>query len=403
MFKGLFTSKSQEQRNKSEIKGTKFKDKELADKWQDPLNKYHQEGGMKSNSFDVDGDGQILSEDEMLILERDPENSQNKWVEAENIADPSYQEPYAETDFQEDIDNIFLEKRENMFKELGINPPKKVVPFEERDLMAESFKKIRDEREKDAREKIQREISNNIESNVTRKKIDQLESYLPHEFDLMQNCFRYKVLLDRNPDQIRKRPVDDHGQALSDADIKKWTDQYEDCKTNNKWKQYAEDDKAMMRACGFYNDFYKEISKARKNPTFADGSPLSHDQIDEQAAEYIEFKNSNPDEVVRLQAELNVEKGKWKKSSFDWKKADNHWYCYKSKEVNGKKIVKRYATQTEPSMANTLIKGNDHINYFTVVTEKHEDKGNEDYTSITVRLQPIVEQKQNEKQQQRSR
>ena len=297
----------------------------------------------------------IEDEDEIKRLEeKDPQK--NYWVNVENLStEQNLGEFIGSLNINQKLNDVFEDDYEE---------------FENRDLIKEMALKTKEKQEK-------MEKKNEYEEPET--------TYFPSEFQLMEDCAKFKALVDKLPLLKKMRPAyPKTGKPLTDEQIAEQAKEYEECKKNNEWRDHSKSKLKLMKDCSVWQYFYRKISNIQKSPTFAKkgelltgkqiaeratknqespipaktGELLTDDQITKQAKEYEDFKKEEPEEFAELNALSKVENKKWQKDEFKWKLGEynnkTQWSCYKSKNIidkNGKlmEIKTRYVVSKIPA------------------------------------------------------
>jgi len=286
----------------------------------DPLNMWHEEGGMESSGF-YDEYLEDITEEEERVIENDPAN---QFVPSEEISSGANLDtflPNAEPWLKEDLEDGF-ENEDFLWGPLA----------------------------EKARAKRKAEME---------KKKGEIEiPYSLDEFRLMEKAYKYKGL-SGGKEPKGGRPSFKGGELLTDKQIMEQVSAYKEYKENKaEQKDYSDFDVGFMSKCARWNYANKEIARAKATPEFADGKVLNEEQIDELIGEYKELREKNPQAF----AELKVLNGEWYKNNFNWRenehKGNKQWQSYKSKEEKGpggkkvkkktKYVVKEIPADTKP-------------------------------------------------------
>lgn len=294
----------------------------MEDKRQDPLEVMH-EGDKRD-------DEKMLTEDEEYDLEMAFKNDPN-FHRSEDILDESTEKDlYVEfiggsessADFAEDLEDGF--KRADSGEE---------VPFEDQDLLNNALR-------------------NRIAiKNATPETKEEKPLYTPADFELMSRAASFKSIVELPPEVRKSQPEFMKGVPLSDERLAEHVAAYKECKKNNLWATYDKADLNFMKKCAEWDWFNRTILKNQELPKYADGSPLSDEDIKELATEYFELRKNNP----TVFAEMKEKVGDWKKGYFKWKEGDykgkTQWSCSKSLPTgDGKTSRTKYVTSRKPSI-----------------------------------------------------
>lgn len=185
-------------------------------------------------------------------------------------------------------------------------------------------------------------------------------AYTEEEFDLMEQCSKYKARTELSERLIQQRPLflkrkDGTGIEVTDEQVLQQVQAYNDCKKNNKWLEYHVDDIKFMKRCAAWNYYYQKVLNTSKGtPKMVDGTPLSEEQITEVALEYNKFRTTEPEEF----AKQKLEKGEWVKASFEWVpdfyKDKKQWASYvveyEQTEKGQVRKETKYITSTKPAL-----------------------------------------------------
>lgn len=148
------------------------------------------------------------------------------------------------------------------------------------------------------------------------------------EFRDMEACAKFKFLLEKSGLFDKRRPTFSDGTPMSDEDISQEAKSYKECKEKNDWKNYSEFEINNMKKCAAWDYFYRKIKNNQKYPTDPNGKPMSEEDINTLATEYNELKEKDPETF----AKYKVKNGEWIYDNFNWKE----------KEFNGRKQYQSY-------------------------------------------------------------
>jgi len=267
----------------------------------DPLEEFRTDKDGTPMSKSYNDEAGVLTEEEELVEKNDP-----KFRYWKDVEDLSNEEAFAHMAKGFDIKP---EEQENLIDD-----------FEEYSLNDELLK---------------RKAARKLEAGEGTTDTPELLTYSVEELTLMQQCARYKDIMNLPP-HVRKeyRPEID-GKAMTDEAIAEQLAQYKSYnKREGQWYLIKKTELELMKDCAAWDRFYRAISNEANvtTPVDANGAPLSEKEIDEVAAEYHAFRREKPEEF----AKLKYEKGEWRKEHFAWNEGEHkgkkEWYTVAQEE-----------------------------------------------------------------------
>lgn len=185
---------------------------------------------------------------------------------------------------------------------------------------------------------------------VAEKKLnlENIPEYSGAELALMEDAYLYQLLVDKNPDLEKLRPLYADGKPISDKFIKEQAVEWEKCKQKNLWKRYTKEDIKMMQSCSTWQRVKDRIAHGVQSPSGLDKEPLKNKEIKELAAEFSEIITKNPGLYIKLQ----IENGGIYLENLSFKKTDHRgkseWASYKKYNQNGVTKSIKFVSQGEP-------------------------------------------------------
>lgn len=300
---------------------------------EDPLQDWRPKG---DHTMSMERD---LDEDEILVLENDPQYK--SYVEAEDLIDGEHElgnyvqsESWPQDDAEASFNLGFLSEEEKqdffdaMHTDSGFDPE-----FENKDMFAEMMKGLPEQ------------------SPVKKESLETGPGiYTLQEFALMEACSQYRAWMKKHEDTLAQlvsdMPTNLKGEPLTTAEVNDLAEQFRKNRNSDLGQQYSENEISKMKKAYAWTTAYNKVVGDQQLPHFADGQPLSAEQIEEMANEYAEFRKNNPAEF----AQLKFEKGEWQKNTFVWKKeafkGQDQWAAFKQNQELGKNI--KYISHEEP-------------------------------------------------------
>lgn len=191
------------------------------------------------------------------------------------------------------------------------------------------------------------------------KQADRLEENVEYgrmirleKFKLMEACSKYKAVMKLMPEVLRHKPVYADGSPITTEDIAEQATEYNTYKQKNELSKFNASELKIMQECAAWNHFYNKLPHSPQAPVSVEGKELSSEEIDANAAKYSAWREKDPESF----AELKLETGKWEKKDFLWRetnyKGQKQWYCLMDRIVpfNGikEKLTRKYITEKKP-------------------------------------------------------
>lgn len=181
---------------------------------------------------------------------------------------------------------------------------------------------IGDEPLKNKLKALEEESIRELEIKKTKETLEQTPIYTREEFALMEEAALYEKILKKTPEILSKRPVFADGSPMTDEQIVETIGKFWMVIRNKEFNKHNQGEIDFMRKCQNWFDIASKLEGYRKGPLMADGKPLTAQEIHELADEYYTFKNSTPEDFNTMKFEMHAQKmleqGVWKQGSFKW-------------------------------------------------------------------------------------
>ncbi|HXK35375.1 MAG TPA: hypothetical protein VJ103_02650 [Candidatus Paceibacterota bacterium] len=146
------------------------------------------------------------------------------------------------------------------------------------------------------------------------KAMEQKKPYSLSDFKLMEQADKYSALAGQEPNLKKYWPHFADGKPLTIDQINELAGEYAEIKKSGKKSDYSQAELRLLTQASTWKFFHDEIEKTQKRPAFPDGKVLTKEQINELINEYRGFRQEHPEEF----AEMKVENNEWLKDSFSW-------------------------------------------------------------------------------------
>lgn len=299
------------------------------------------------------------SEDEIRVMGPDPElletykRSVGNVIEGEKTFQEWWNEQFAEQ--KEVTSDEFLDAviKTDKYTEL-LKLEEGEVPFEERDILKERISP-------DQRAKLEK-----------KKKEQELLEYNPEEFKLMQKAFYYNILAKGIPALERGRPRGADGRPFNDEEIRELAKDYQKTKKIKDWYNYSSQEIKLMKEAASWR-YMKQKTRGLEEPAYADGTPMTRENINELTKDYKELRKKRPFEFALLKTEI----GDWQRVPLFLKKEKfkgrDQIVSYHKQKIGDLVYTVKYILENLPKDFELKLKGS--AEHFFIVRHAFPVKG----------------------------